>query len=66
MNVIELEYHVLIVCPKFYEIRKKYLKNNYCDSSSLLKFTALMSSNFTKIINSLAKYVFVAMKHREQ
>ena len=43
----------------YYEIRKKYLKSYYCHWPSILKFTASMSSNSTKIINCLAKYIFV-------
>ena len=66
MNVIESEYHFLLVCPKYYEIRKRYLKKYYCHWPSILKFNALMSSISTKTINSLSKYVFVAMKHRER
>ena len=30
MNVIESENHFLLVCPKYYEIHKKYLKSYYC------------------------------------
>ena len=62
----ESEYHFLLVCPKYYEIRKRYLNKYYCHWPSILKFNALMSSISTKTINSLSKYVFVAMKHREQ
>ena len=41
-------------------------KKYHCHWPSILKFTALMSSITAEIINSLSKYVFVALKHTER
>ena len=43
MNMVENEYHFLLVCPKYANLRKQYL-TNYCRWPSVEKFKNLMSS----------------------
>ena len=61
-DVIEDEYHFLLVCPVYRELRQKYLKPYYCHWPTINKFEKLMSSESTSIIYSLSKYVYFAFQ----
>lgn len=41
MNVIESEYHLILVCPKYRYLRSKYLKRYYCQWPTRNKFQNL-------------------------
>ena len=64
MNLIESEYHFLLVCPKYRELRSKYFTSYFCHSPSLNKFDSLMSSNSKKTIYNIAKFIYYANKIR--
>ena len=64
LNIIEDEYHFLLVCPFYREIRKSCLPNYYCRWPSKQKFIRLLQSSQTGTINKLAKYLFLATAHR--
>jgi hypothetical protein len=64
MNILENEYHFLLVCPKYRELRRKYLKNYYCHWPTLTKFKNLMSSTSNATIISLSKFIYFATKLR--
>ena len=42
---IQVEYHVLMVCPHYTILRKKYVKAYYYERSSMYKFIQLMKSD---------------------
>ena len=66
LNTIENEYHFLLVCPKYYELRRKFLKPYYCRWPNLNKFDQLLSTvNKTEILN-LAKFIYFATKLRNE
>ena len=65
MNVLEDEYHFLLVCPKYRNLRINYLKPYFCHWPSLNKFDSLMSSTSVDTINNLSKYIYSAMKMRQ-
>jgi hypothetical protein len=44
MHVIENEFHFLLVCPKYHNLRKKNLKPYFCRLPTLKKMETLMSS----------------------
>ena len=50
MNCIEDEFHFLLVCPLYRDLRKKYFKHYYYSWPSLKKFKQLMSSKSFNII----------------
>ena len=64
MNTIEDEYHFILVCQKFRELRKIYLKPYYCHWPTLHKFENLMSTNSIQQTNNLAKFIYHAFKLR--
>jgi hypothetical protein len=66
LNAIENEYHFLLVCPKFIDLRRKYFKPYFCHWPSIYKFDNLMSSSNKKNLINLSKYIYCATKLRQQ
>ena len=66
MKVVENEYHFMLVCPGYKDIRKKYFKRYYCHWPSLNKFDSLMMSNSAQMLLNTAKYLYYAAKHRQE
>ena len=66
INVIENEYHFLLVCPKFRHLRIQYFKSYFCHWPSIRKFETLMSSQSKSNLLSLSKYLYFAFKLRSQ
>ena len=64
MKKIEDEFHFLLVCPKYRDQRKKYLKTYFCHWPSLHKFENLMSASSNKVLFNLSKFIYCAMKIR--
>ena len=64
MNKIEDEFHFLLVCPKYRDLRCKYFKRYYCHWPTLYKFENIMLSTSNKVIVKLAKYIYHASKCR--
>ena len=65
-NAIENEYHFLLVCSKYRELRLRYLKPYYCHWPTLKKIENLMSSESVFTINCLSKYLYYAFQLRSQ
>ena len=61
-NDIEDEYHFILECSKYVEIRRKYIKPYYCINPSAFKLTPLLSVQNIKELNNLGKYLYVAEK----
>jgi hypothetical protein len=66
MNMIESEYHFLLACPFYRELRHKYFKPYYCQWPNLRKFETLMSSKSTRVLLNLAKFLYFANKTRNE
>lgn len=64
MNVVEDEYHFVLVCQHYREIRNKCLPKYYCHWPTLQKFRMLLSTQQSNVLNKLAKYIFLATKLR--
>ena len=64
MNVVEDEYHFLLVCPMYRELRKKYLPSFYCRWPSKNKFIKLLNDNQVSVLKKLAKFVYIANEKR--
>ena len=63
-KLVESEYHFLLVCPLYRELRQKYMKSYYCRWPTLNKFDSLMSADNKRTILSLAKYIYYASELR--
>ena len=64
MNKIESEYHFLLVCPLYAELRRQYLPQYYCRWPFITKFKNLMQSKSERVIKRLSKYIFFAQNKR--
>ena len=63
-NDIEGEYHFILECSKYVEIRRKYIKPDYCINPSAFKLTQLVSDQNIKDLSNLGNYLYVAEKIR--
>lgn len=61
-NRLESEYHFLLCCPYYSDIRRKYL--GIISWPNIHKFVALLSSTNKKTILNVAKYIYEAVKKR--
>ena len=66
LNQIEDEFHFLLFCPYFNELRMKYIPRIYFDPPTIESFLALLTSHSTDMINRLAVFVFHTMKLRKE
>lgn len=63
---LEDEFHFILICPFYAELRKKYIKSFYYKKPSVFKLSKLLSVNNTKELNNLGKYLSSASKMRAQ
>ena len=64
MNVVEDEYHFLLVCPMYRELRETYLPSFYCRWPSTNKFTKLLNDDQASVLKKIAKFVYIANEKR--
>ena len=65
MRMVEDEYHFLLVCPLYADIRRKYLAPYYCRWPSVNKFKSLMKSTNRKTLINLSKCIYHANCRRQ-
>ena len=63
LNVVESEYHFSLTCPKYYDLRKKYIRN--ISWPSLSKFSYLLSSKKRTHIVNISKFINEAFRIRK-
>jgi hypothetical protein len=63
-NLIEDEYHFILVCKKYDNIRKAYIKPYYWRRPSSFKLVLLLSAHNVKELNNLGKLLCLAEKVR--
>ena len=56
-NIIEDEFHFVLECQKYTDIRKKYINKYYQSRQNIQKFVELIISSKSKTIKDLASYV---------
>ena len=64
-GVLEDEYHFVIECRLYTQLRKKYIKEYFWKHPSVLKFTQLITSNRKSEITDLSIYVYRAFKLKQ-
>ena len=65
LNAIESEFHFLLVCPLYREIRKQYFKPYFCRWPTLRKFDTLMCTENKKTTLNVAKFIYYATQIRQ-
>ena len=66
MHSVEDEYHFMLVCPKYIELRGKCLPLYYCHWSNTHKFVSIMSTKSTYLIKNFSKYIHFAQIRRNE
>ena len=64
MNVIENEYHFLLVCPAYSVIRKQYIPRYFIQWPCLNKFYSLSNTNSLLVLKKIALYILKALEVR--
>ena len=65
MCAVEDEYHFVIICPAYENLREKFMPNKLLKFTSILIFRKLMASRDLETNKGLALYIKVAMKLRQ-
>ena len=66
-NELEDEYHVMLICPRYTVLRKKYLKKYYIVKPSMYKFVTLLNAENIKKRQRLAVFTkSLFKKHNKQ
>ena len=66
MNMLEDEFHFVLVCPAFKDLRKDILPRYYCAWPTKKKVCKMIiSSSSTITLQRLAKFVYLAFEHRK-
>ena len=65
-NNVEDEFHFILECVKYTEIRNKYIKKYFWRRPNIPKFIELMTSTNATTIRNLASYVYEALRIRYQ
>jgi len=64
MNVVENEYHFLLTCPFYRDLRIKYIPHFYRTWPTIFKFKRLMNTTSNKELHNLATYLHHAFVKR--
>ena len=65
LGCVEDEYHFVIICPAYKNLRKKFIPNKFLKFTSILIFKNLMASRDPETNKGLALYIKVAIKLRK-
>ena len=63
-NVLEDEYHFVLECSVYLELRKKYISKYFWKRPNMFKFIDLINSSSTSCIRKLCTIIFQAFKLR--
>ena len=64
MRTIENEFHFLLVCPSYSDIRRKYLPPYFCNWPTINKFKSLMQNTNKQYIKRLSQFIYFANVRR--
>jgi hypothetical protein len=62
---LEDEFHFILECPLYKQLRSTYIKPYFYNRPNVLKFTELISSTNSKIIQNVSIYTFKAFELRK-
>ena len=62
----EYEYHFVLKCDRYTDLRNIYLPNKYYMNPNLHKFNMLFSSRSEDVLLSLAKFIYYALERRSE
>ena len=62
---VEDEYHFVLKCPMYTDLREQYIPRKYTNIPNVNKFILLMSAKNEKIICNIATFVYSACAKRK-
>ena len=65
-QILEDEFHFILECPLYSNIRTLYVKRYFYTRPNMFKLTELVSSNSKKQIRNLATFIFKAFEERNR
>ena len=65
-NVMEDEYHFVIECNRYNELRKKYIPKYYFQRPSMYKFVELVTTENNTLMKKFGSFVYQAFKPRSE
>lgn len=65
LNDLEDEYHFILICPVYSELRKAYLQKYFYVKPSMFKFLKLLDSTRSNVLTNLALFITKAFKLRQ-
>ena len=65
-QTLEDEYHFILICPLYSNLRTLYIKKYYYTRPNMFKFTELLFSNSKIQIRNLATFVYKAFEERNR
>ena len=64
LNELEDEFHFILVCPLYKDLRSLYIKRYYYNRPSMFKLVQLLSIKNKKALCNLSKFIIKALKLR--
>lgn len=61
---IEDEYHFILICSVYHELRIRLIKRYFYHRPSMYKFIEMLKSNNKSVLNNLSKFIYLANKKR--
>lgn len=61
---IEDEFHFILTCPAFSELRQRFIKKYYYRRTSVFKLVQILSIQNTKTLSNLGKFLYHATERR--
>lgn len=65
-QLLEDEYHFVIECPIYIDLRRKYIPSYYYRRPSMLKFLELVNTNNIRYLKNLGSFIYHAFKTRTE
>ena len=66
LNEIEDEFHFMLICPFYNDLRHQYLPQYCYTNPTFVKFTVIMQSEQPTLLINLSKYIYFSMKKRAE
>ena len=63
---IEDEFHVILECPIYNDLRRKLIRKYYWERPFMMKLVQLLNFKNRKTINGLAKFAYLAATKRHE
>jgi hypothetical protein len=64
LNEIEDEFHLVLKCPVYNDLRKRFIRNVYTNRPSVFKFISMLQTNDMHVLHNLGKFFNSALERK--